>query len=74
MLRSTFDPAFASRAVEGLRPIARQLGWSERDTREAYEVIARTVMSFLTIPPSAELSESELRGVLHRRLLPALGA
>jgi AcrR family transcriptional regulator len=74
MLRSTFDPAFASRAVEGLKPIARRLGWGERDTEEAYEVIARTVMSFLTIPPRAELSESDLRDMLHRRLLPALGA
>jgi AcrR family transcriptional regulator len=74
MLRSIFDPAFASRAVQGLAPIADQLGWNERETRENYEVIARTVMSFLTIPPLASLSEADLRSVLYRRLLPALGA
>ncbi len=74
MLRSIFDPAYALRAVQGLQPIALQLGWSERDTYEAYEVIARTVMSFLTIPPPASLSEADLRDALHRRLLPALGA
>lgn len=74
MLRSTFDPAFASRAIQGLRPVALKLGWTERDTREAYEVIARTVMSFLTIPPPESLSEADLREVLERRLLPALGA
>jgi len=74
MLRSIFDPAFASRAVQGLGPIATQLGWNERETREAYEVIARTVMSFLTIPPPAALSEFELRDALHRRFLPAVGA
>ncbi len=74
MLRSTFDPAFASRGIRGLGPIALRLGWNERETREAFEVIARTVMSFLTIPPSPSLSEAELRDVLHRRFLPAVGA
>ena len=74
MLRATLDPAFSSRAIEGLSPLAGRLGWSDRDTREAYEVIARTVMSFLTIPPPESLSESALRDALHRRLLPALGA
>ncbi|MBJ19862.1 MAG: TetR/AcrR family transcriptional regulator [bacterium] len=73
MLRSTFDPAFASLALEGLRPIALRLGWSDRETREAHEVIARTVMSFLTIPPSELLSPAELRDALRRRFLPALG-
>jgi len=73
MLRATFDPAFTVRAVEGLRPLAERLGWSEQDTEEAYEVIARTVMSFLTIPPPETLSEGKLRNQLHRRLLPALG-
>ena len=72
-LRSVFDPSFTDRGVEGLDPIARQLGWSKVDTREAYELIARTVLSFLTIPPSEHLSEDELRGSLRRRLLPALG-
>ena len=74
MLRSIFDPSFAVEAVEGLRPIAQQLGWSERDSREAYELIARTVMSFLTMPPRASQSDAELRDLLRRRLLPALGA
>ena len=73
MLRSVFDPAFAARGVEGLGPIARQLGWSDIDTREAYEIIARTVLSFLTIPPPDQVSEESLRGSLRRRLLPALG-
>ncbi|MEM9174407.1 MAG: helix-turn-helix domain-containing protein [Myxococcota bacterium] len=73
MLRSVFDPAFTERGVEGLAPIARQLGWSEGDTREAYEIIARTVLSFLTIPPPEHLSDETLRGALGRRLLPALG-
>ena len=73
MLRSVFDPAFVSRGVEGLAPIARQLGWSERDTHEAYELIARSVLSYLTVPPQDEVSEDELRGMLRRRLLPALG-
>lgn len=74
MLRATFDAAYVSRAVEGLAPVARRLGWSVRDTHEAYEVIARTVMSFLTIPAPHRVSESELRRVLYRRMLPALGA
>lgn len=74
MLRATSDPAFSARAVEGMAPIASQLGWSDRDTREAYDVIARCVMSFLTIPPPSSMTEAELRDVLHRRLLPALGA
>lgn len=73
MLRAIFDPAFAARGVEGLGPIAARLGWSERDAREAYEVIARTVMSFLTIPPPEQLSEEDLRDGLRRRFLPALG-
>jgi len=72
MLRSTFDPAFVARAVHGLRPIARQVGWTDRETREAYEVIARTVMSFLMIPPPEGQSEAEFREILRRRLLPAL--
>lgn len=74
MLRSTFDPEFAARGVEGLKPIAEKLGWSDRDRREAYEVIARTVMSFLTIPPPKIVTEPELRDTLRRRLLPALCA
>jgi AcrR family transcriptional regulator len=74
MLRATFDEAFVGRAVEGLKPIADRLGWDHRETREAYEVIARTVMSFLTIPPDPALDESQLRDGLQRRLLPALGA
>lgn len=74
MLRATFDPAFVARAIEGLRPIGRKLGWSEAETAEAYEVIARTVMSFLTIPPPNGIDEDALRDGLHRRLLPALGA
>lgn len=49
ILRSIFDPSLAAAGVEGLRPIAARLGWSERDTREAYELTARTVMSFLTM-------------------------
>jgi len=73
MLRSVFDPSFTSRGVEGLAPIARQLGWSPEDTREAYEVIARAVLSYLTIPPPDQVSEESLRGSLRRRLLPALG-
>ncbi len=73
MLRATFDPAFTVRAVEGLQPLADRLGWSEQETQEAYEVIARTVMSFLTIPPPETLTEGQLRSMLHRRLLPALG-
>ena len=73
MLRATFDPAFTVRAVEGLQPLAERLGWDEQDTQEAYEVIARTVMSFLTIPPPETLTEAQLRARLHRRLLPALG-
>lgn len=74
MLRSTIDPAFSERAVAGLQPIAQQLGWSDRDAREAYEIISRTVMSFLTVPPQPRLSEEALRRALHRRLIPALGA
>jgi AcrR family transcriptional regulator len=74
MLRSTIDPAFSELAVAGLQPIAQQLGWSDRDAREAYEIISRTVMSFLTVPPLPRLSEEALRSALHRRLLPALGA
>ena len=74
MLRSTTDPAFSDRAIAGMRPIAVQLGWSLRETREAYEVIARTVMSFLTIPPNPPLSEDELRRSLYRRMIPAMGA
>lgn len=73
MLRATFDPAFTVRAVEGLKPLAERLGWNEQDTQEAYEVIARTVMSFLTIPPPETLTEGQLRAMLYRRLLPALG-
>ena len=73
MIRSIFDPAFIERGVEGLAPIARQLGWNERDTREAFELIARTVVSFLTVPPPGEMSEGEMRDALRRRLLPALG-
>jgi AcrR family transcriptional regulator len=74
MLRLTVDPSFSERAVAGLRPIAEQLDWSEQDTREAYEIIARTVMSFMTIPPSPPLTEDQIRRALHRRLIPALGA
>ena len=73
MLRSVFDPAFVARGVEGLTPIARKLGWSEQDTAEGYEIIARTILSFLTVPPSGQLSDDELRGSLRRRLLPSLG-
>lgn len=73
MLRSVFAPAFVARGVEGLTPIARKLGWSDAETREAYEIIARSVLSLLTIPPSDRLSEDALRGVLRRRLPPALG-
>ena len=73
MLRSVSDPAFVALGVEGLTPIARKLGWSDADTHEAYEIIARSVLSFLTIPPSDRLSEDALRGVLRKRLLPALG-
>ena len=73
MLRSVFAPAFVARGVEGLTPIARKLGWSDAETREAYEIIARSVLSLLTIPPSDRLSEEALRGVLRRRLPPALG-
>lgn len=74
MIRSIFDPAFIERGVEGLAPIARQLGWNDRDRREAFELIARTVVSFLTVPPPDEMSEDELRDMLRRRLLPALGS
>ena len=73
ILRSIFDPAFMARGVEGLRPIAKQLGWSDQETREAYETIARAVTSFLTVPPDPSLGEDDLRGLLQRRLLPALG-
>lgn len=73
MMRSTFDPAFSRRAVEGLRPLALRLGWSEEDTREAYDVIARTVISFISIPPKETLTDAQLRERLQRRLLPALG-
>ncbi len=73
MIRSIFDPAFIERGVEGLEPIARQLGWDEQDTREAYELIARTVVSFLTVPPPDEMGDEEMRERLRRRLLPALG-
>lgn len=73
MLRSVFAPAFVARGVEGLTPIARKLGWSDAETREAYEIIARSVLSLLTVPPSDRLSEDALRGVLRRRLLPSLG-
>jgi len=73
ILRSIFDPAFVARGVEGLQPIARKLHWEDGDTREAYEIIARAVMSFLTLPPPADLSDDEIRRRLTRRLLPALG-
>ena len=73
MLRSVFDPSFVDRGVEGLAPIALQLGWNARDTREAYEIIARSVLSFLTVPPPDDVSEDALRDTLRRRLLPALG-
>jgi len=49
MLHSIFDPSFAAAGGEGLRSIAARLGWRERDTRDVYELIARTVMSFLTM-------------------------
>ena len=74
MLRATVDPAYMTRAVEGLRPIARELGWSEKDTWEAYEIIARTVVSLLITPPPSGTKENELRDILYRRLIPALGA
>lgn len=73
ILRSIFDPAITERGVEGLRPIASRLGWSERDTREAYETMARTVTSYLTVPPDPRLGDDALRDMLRRRLLPALG-
>jgi AcrR family transcriptional regulator len=73
MIRSIFDPAFIDRGVEGLAPIARQLGWTEQDRREAFELIARTVVSFLTVPPPTGSADGAVRDVLRRRLLPALG-
>lgn len=73
MIRSIFDPALIDRGVEGLAPIARQLGWTEQDRREAFELIARTVVSFLTVPPPTGSADGAVRDVLRRRLLPALG-
>ena len=73
LVRSIFDPSFTSDGAEGLRPIARRLGWTDQDAREAYEMIARTVISYLTLPPPEPMDESALRDVLERRLLPALG-
>jgi hypothetical protein len=61
MLRSIFDPSFASAGVEGLRSVAARLGWRERDTREAYELTARTVMSFLTMSHPETQAGAELR-------------
>ena len=73
IVRSIFDPSFAATGVEGLRSIATRLGWSGQDTHEAYEIIARTVLSYLTLPPPEPLDERALRSVLERRMLPALG-
>ncbi len=73
ILRSTLDPAFAERAIGGLHSIGEHLGWSERDRREAYDVIVRAVVSLLTLPPASSATEADLRDLLRRRLLPALG-
>ncbi len=73
MLRATLDPVFVSRAVEGMGPLARRLGWNRAETWEAYEIVARTVVSLLVTPP-AKVDEAGLRDILHRRLIPALGA
>ncbi len=73
LVRSIFDPSFASEGAEGLAPIAARLGWDASDAREAYEMIARTVISYLTVPPPEPMDEAVLRDVLERRLLPALG-
>ena len=73
MIRSILDPALIDRGVEGLAPIARQLGWTEQDRREAFDLIARTVVSFLTMPPPTGSTDGAVRDVLRRRLLPALG-
>lgn len=73
IVRSIFDPSFAATGAEGLRPIATRLGWSGQDTHEAYEIIARTVLSYLTLPPPEPLDEGALRSILERRMLPALG-
>lgn|GEM_PF-2748179 len=61
MSSSIFDPSFAVPGIEGLRPIAARLGWSERDTREACELIVENVMSFLEIPPLETQADAELR-------------
>ena len=73
MIRSIFDPAWIGRGVEGLAPIARQLGWTEQDRREAFGLIVRTVVSFLTVPPPTGSADGAVRDVFRRRLLPALG-
>lgn len=73
MIRSILDPALIDRGVEGLAPIARQLGWTEQDRREAFDLIARTVVSCLTMPPPTGSTDGAVRDVLRRRLLPALG-
>lgn len=73
MLRATLEPGFVRPGAESLGRIAGRLGWNPAETREAYEVLARTVLSLLVIRPPQPLSEAQLRAGLRRRFLPALG-
>lgn len=72
MFHTATDDSVLGRAVEGMRPLGARCGWDDDEIRLVFDVIARTVISFLTIPP-ADSSDSGLRAILYRRLLPAIG-
>lgn len=72
LLQGFTQPASIMFTRVALREIIESTGWSENEASETMEFMLRMILSLLAAPEPAR-SETELRGFLERRLVPALG-
>jgi AcrR family transcriptional regulator len=72
LLQGFTQPASITFTRVALGEIIESTGWDEDEAAEAMEFMLRMILSLLAAPEPVR-SETELRGFLGRRLVPALG-
>lgn len=72
VLHGFTQPASITFTRVALADIIETAGWTEAEAAEAMEFVLRLILSLLAAP-EPERSEDELRELLRRRLVPALG-
>lgn len=71
MLAESTRPQVVAIARDATAELVRAAGWTDAEADEAVEWMLRVLVSLL-VAPAPERSEDALRGLLERRLLPAL--